>query len=429
MRFGGTKIPAILHAQLAAFRCRKRLPPGSLRKPMNSGTDSQDYFQQKARKHGPIYKVWWNNKVMICVDGQLRGNELLKRHDNRFKVPLVDYASIFPKGAMRGMDGKPHAHYRKILSGGIQAMNSRQNTEFARSLFKSCFDELVRQGPVVTAEVVANLMTKLADDLVFAAFLGVEPDTDEMMQLKTAYDALIVHDRKRRITPEYKERYQQFRQLVCQLPAYLRPEEQARESDLSHLKSHDTWDETVLGNLIFSIESARLEFAVMWQWCISELADHPELVAQIFATEPSDRRELVRATAKEVLRLHSGGFMIREVMRDFTFEGFTFPRKTYVRWCNWEGHNTSENFENPTEFRPHRFIAQKVSPSIYRPFGVGHHACIAAIWSSTLLETMIDEVANNLQLSREKPAPQENFAVVFVPGKDSSIRVEKRLPV
>ncbi|KAJ4723912.1 Cytochrome P450 [Melia azedarach] len=81
--------------------------------------------------------------------------------------------------------------------------------------------------------------------------------------------------------------------------------------------------------------------------------------------------------ASEALRLQPPSFgTFREVITDFDYNGFLFPKGWKLHWAALGIHKNPEYFPDPEKFDPSRFEGnQERVPFSYVPFGGGPHIC------------------------------------------------------
>ncbi|KAJ7976845.1 Cytochrome P450 family protein [Quillaja saponaria] len=139
--------------------------------------------------------------------------------------------------------------------------------------------------------------------------------------------------------------------------------------------------------------------AITTEWAMAELINHPNImekarqeidsvIGQSRQVEESDVVNLpyLQAIVKETLRLHpTGPMIVRESTESCRIGGYEIPAKTRLFVNVWAIGRDSNQWENPLEFRPERFISKEGSGKSQLdvrgqhfhllPFGSGRRGC------------------------------------------------------
>lgn len=167
--------------------------------------------------------------------------------------------------------------------------------------------------------------------------------------------------------------------------------------------------------------------AVLMEWILARLVLHPdvqskvqheldEVVGRSRVVTESDLTELVYLTAvvKEVLRLHPPGPLLswsRLSIRDATIDGYFVPAGTTAMVNMWAITRDPENWPDPLNFKPERFLetGSDVTDLRLAPFGSGRRSCpgkamgmtAVSYWVARLLHEFEFEAAGVVDLSEE----------------------------
>jgi steroid 17alpha-monooxygenase/17alpha-hydroxyprogesterone aldolase len=134
-------------------------------------------------------------------------------------------------------------------------------------------------------------------------------------------------------------------------------------------------------------------------WTLVHLITHPKIQAKIHARldevvgfdrkpELKDRENLpyIEAVLAETSRLSSVVPLAipHKSIRDTTLQGYTIPKDTVVILNLWAIHHDEQQWNNPMEFRPERFLDSEgklraTSDLSYMPFGAGRRACLGEV--------------------------------------------------
>ena len=131
-------------------------------------------------------------------------------------------------------------------------------------------------------------------------------------------------------------------------------------------------------------------------WALERLARHPEVLARIRAGDEA----YLDATVKEVLRVRPVlAITPRQVVDSYELQGWTLPAGVHVTPCIYLAHRRPDVWEDPTAFRPERFLDGAPEPYTYIPFGGGIRRCVGAAFASLEIKEVLRAVANQFELS------------------------------
>ncbi|KAJ6296456.1 hypothetical protein OIU76_027200 [Salix suchowensis] len=178
-------------------------------------------------------------------------------------------------------------------------------------------------------------------------------------------------------------------------------------------------------NVLYIVENinvAAIE-TTLWsmEWAIAELVNHPTVQGKIRdeiravlkgnpVTE-SNLHELpyLQATIKEALRLHTPIPLLVPHMNleEAKLGGFTIPKESKVVVNAWWLANNPEWWENPSEFRPERFLEEEKDTEAivggkvdfrFLPFGVGRRSCPGIILAMPILGLIVAKLVSNFEM-------------------------------
>ncbi|KAL5997459.1 hypothetical protein ACLOJK_008389 [Asimina triloba] len=161
--------------------------------------------------------------------------------------------------------------------------------------------------------------------------------------------------------------------------------------------------------------------AITTEWALAELINHPDVfkkardeidsvVGESRLVEESDLPNLLylQTIVKETLRLHpTGPVILREAIEDCKIDGYDVPAKTQVFVNVWALGRDPEQWTNPLEFNPQRFMPSDSDGNVnggshvdvrgqhfhLLPFGSGRRGCpgtsLALLVVQTALASMI----------------------------------------
>jgi cytochrome P450 family 135 len=130
-------------------------------------------------------------------------------------------------------------------------------------------------------------------------------------------------------------------------------------------------------------------------WALERLARHPEVLARIREGDEA----YLDATVKEVLRVRPVlAITPRQVVGTYDLQGWTLPAGVHVTPCIYLAHRRSDVWDDPTAFRPERFLGGAPEPYTFIPFGGGTRRCVGAAFASLEMREVLRAVAGRFEL-------------------------------
>jgi cytochrome P450 len=200
--------------------------------------------------------------------------------------------------------------------------------------------------------------------------------------------------------------------------------------DLSERELHDG----LMTFLFAGHETTSLAMTYTW-YLLAENPDvetrlHAELDALGRDPVPSDLPELTYTDAviKESMRLYPPAYMVlREPVEDVTLGGYRVPEGATLILPQRVVHIDPRWWEDPTEFRPGRWLSDAERPEYaYFPFGGGPRRCIGARFSTLELKSVLSTMARRVRLEDGPDGLPLSFAVTLQPGTDVEMTVRRR---
>ena len=130
-------------------------------------------------------------------------------------------------------------------------------------------------------------------------------------------------------------------------------------------------------------------------WALERLARHPGSLARI---RDGDEAYL-DATVKEVLRVRPVlAITPRQVVGSYRLGDWTLPAGVHVTPCIYLAHRRADVWEDPTAFKPERFLDGAPEPYTFIPFGGGTRRCVGAAFASLEMREVLRAVASRFEL-------------------------------
>ena len=133
-------------------------------------------------------------------------------------------------------------------------------------------------------------------------------------------------------------------------------------------------------------------------WALERLSRHPDVLAR--AGEDDDYLE---AVIKEVLRVRPVLSIVgRKTRAEFEAGGWTIPPGIHVVPCIYLTHRRADLWDDPTAFRPERFLNGAPEPYAFIPFGGGRRRCLGAAFATLEMREVLRAVATRFALAPER---------------------------
>jgi len=215
----------------------------------------------------------------------------------------------------------------------------------------------------------------------------------------------------------------------------------ASYDDGTPLSAHE-----ITGMLIGTIFAGHHTTAGTAAWTLLELAKRPKHLKRVLkeldqhfgvdgeVTFQSLREiPILENVIKEVLRLHPPLiFLIRKVMKDFHFKGYTVKAGKYVCASPRVSHRIAEIFPEPEKFDPDRYLEDRqedAQPFSWIAFGGGKHKCTGNAFAMLQLKAIFSILLRRytFELIDEKDYYQDDFTQMVVqPLSPCKVRYIKR---
>jgi len=215
----------------------------------------------------------------------------------------------------------------------------------------------------------------------------------------------------------------------------------AKYDDGNGLSAHE-----ITGMLIGALFAGHHTTAGTAAWTLLELARRPETMALVLAELDAhfgadgvvsfqSLREIpiLENVIKEVLRLHPPLiFLIRKVMQDFHFKGYTVKAGKYVCASPRVSHRIADVFPDPEKFDPDRYSEARqedAKPFSWIAFGGGKHKCTGNAFAMLQLKAIFSLLLRRytFELIDDQDAYQDDFTQMVVqPVSPCRVRYIKR---
>ncbi|XP_047309349.1 cytochrome P450 CYP73A100-like [Impatiens glandulifera] len=178
-------------------------------------------------------------------------------------------------------------------------------------------------------------------------------------------------------------------------------------------------------NVLYIVENINVVAieTTLWsmEWAIAELVNHPtvqqKIRDEIFVALNGDqvtesnlnKLPYLQATIKETLRLHTPIPLLVPHMNleEANLGGYTIPKESKIVVNAWWMANNPVWWNNPSEFRPERFLEEESGTETvvggkvdfrFMPFGVGRRSCPGIILAMPILGLVIAKLVRNFEM-------------------------------
>ena len=421
------------HHVLSQVRGQPRLPPGSLGPSSVVRLGDDRFFLNRSRKYGAVFTTLWSRKLAVCVIGLERGRRLLSAHSAVLRPRALEIDSFVPKGFLRRMRGDDHRRYRTgFLDAFRQDVPSAWDAHW-RSILRAELGTLARLHATTpaTPDQLAVALDRIAIRLLLVVCFGLPPGNPTFDVLETLFSRLEAWVYPR--SPAQYAAFDELRKTVSSMAHEVAPESAARAGEgvlrrLARGTLGPTVDQTVVGNLIYMVDTGRYDMRSLFRWILKYLSDHPDVIAALRAPGAAADAvtPLAEACVLETLRLDQAESLNRDVLEDFTFEGYRIPKGSAVRILLRESHRDAETFPAPDEYRPCRFATRKYGSDAYAPFGIGEHRCIVGPLVVRLGAMLVEELVSGFEWSVAGDGPRHHGRYHWEPSPSFAIELRSR---
>nr|ATG29976.1 CYP77F35 [Taxus chinensis] len=477
--FGAFISTLVFSGLLWFFFSRKKtkchLPPGppgwpivgNLLQITLSGQKFHVYTQKLRQKYGPIYAIRLGSRPMIMIAGHDLAYEALIQKGSIFasRPPATGVLKLYTCNQMSINSAAYGSHWRTMRRNLVSETLSANSIKSFRKGREWGMEILIEGLRKEAAEKLG--FVKLVDHLRHAVFcillymcFGVRLEEKTVREVEEILRELILSlgdlsldDLFPALRVFYRKRWERMQgmrrrqvgvivELVNQRRAALAEGEAAAAALECRAYVDSLFSVTVEGGR--SLSDAELvtlcsEFlnagtdttSTTLQWVIANLVKHQEIQAELYREivrvvgkervveeEDVQRMPYLEAVVKETLRRHppSKVVLTHAVTEACTVGGFDIPANALVNFSIWEMANDPKVWENPSEFRPDRFMSAEVDLTGSKeikmmPFGVGRRICPGLGLAMLHLQLVVARLVQKLSWE-EKPGEGVDFAEV-----------------
>ncbi|WP_457939795.1 cytochrome P450 [Mesorhizobium sp. 10J20-29] len=371
---------------------RLPLPPGDFVTIDPLQASDRKVLITKAGNGCSIFTTVWGDRVHICVLNLATARRLLAQHREDLNSISIDLKSIVPKGFLRTMEGEDHKTYRKLFSRAMAGSVAPSAVTDVCVIIGQGVTGMLDGG---TETAVQRVLEQIALRVLIRTLLGVRPHTAAFEEIEQQFRAMGPDGFVWKIGPSqraaFKIIYNRLFALITDANGEIGIDS---NSVLGRLVNGDLIDSTTIGNLIYMVEMGRSDFQSLFSWIVRFIGDDPSILRQAFSSQPpTSGVSRTQAIVLEALRMEQSIALMRSAKRDFVFDGLLIPKGAAVRICLWEIHKAASTFEDALTFNSDRFLQREFSADQFAPFGLGHHRCPAAEFTTQIASLFVKAYA------------------------------------
>jgi cytochrome P450 len=409
------------------------LPPGHREPVVRSRLYGRHHLIEKFTDLGPVFAINYRSDLSVYIVGLDIGHRFLMEHSKNLNVVSMELKSLFDEGCIRKMTGKIHQVYRGSL---IKAINAINLDEYQEDLAEIAASSLATyQSGDFDANNAVNGFIRSLDDIassmLLQVFFGAGTRARMHRQLLEYYRDLGPDGLAWFPGEEEHQAYYHIRDYLKQHidSGTFRKSAASTGSIFGEIFKESDVDDSMLGNLIYMVEMGRFDLYSLFRWITRYACDYPDTVTAI-AHQAFDGNvkttPLASAFVKETLRMDQSEKLLREAKRDIIFDGYLIPKDSKLQICLWESHKLTQNFEQPFEFKPERFLENDFSPSQYSPFGLDQHRCPFANMVFTLGDIYLTTLAKHYFIEGIDSGPPTRGLFHWQPASRFTVRLHSR---
>jgi cytochrome P450 len=171
---------------------------------------------------------------------------------------------------------------------------------------------------------------------------------------------------------------------------------------LDELIAAGSSDDELRDQLVTLLAAGHETTAGSLSWALERLARHPAVLARLRDDEPG----YADAVVKEVLRTRPVlTIAARKLVAPLELGGWELPAGVHVAPCIYLTHRRPELYDDPTAFRPERWLGEGAPDSYaWIPFGGGMRRCVGAAFAAMEMSEVLRAVAARVTLRPGRPA-------------------------
>jgi cytochrome P450 len=325
------------------------------------------------------------------------------------------------------LDGARHTHHRRLMTPPFHGERMHAYGQIMREIT----DRNLDSWPTGRAFPIHTCMQEITLDVILRTVFGVDEGAEQGRLRKCLADMLTLGANPIRLIPFFQRligfftKGQQIVQLLQEMDDLLyaqiaqrRQQGGAGREDILSLlveardeDGRPMSDEELRDEMVTMLVAGHETTATSLAWTFHCILERPEVMDRLRAeiravvgsgpVEPQhiSQLEYLDATIKETQRVYPivpiVGRLLHEPLR---LGGQDLPAGVMVAPCIYLTHHSPDIWPEPDTFDPDRFLAKRVSPYEFFPFGGGIRHCIGAAFALYEMKIVLAQVLSRANL-------------------------------
>ncbi len=350
------------------------------------------------------------------------------------------------------MNASEHKQHRRMLQGPFQKKVLPRYHGVISDLTTRMLD---RWKPGQTLDINAEMTTFMlrltsallfgVDEPDFAVRIGSMIDRWVHMNHKTGMGAMVSDEKFLDCYEDLLALADELESDIQEMVALRRTPDPASDDVLSLLlraaESDTAVGDKLTGHITLLFAAAHLTTAHTFSWTLFLLAQHPQVMAELFAEldthvagstpqagEVAQLSVLDRVLRESMRLLPASGYSQRIAAAPTQLGPFHLSRGATVIFSQYITHHRGDLYAEPHRFLPDRW--KTISPSAYEylPFGAGPRMCIGAPLAIMELKTALAMILKRFRLTMQANSTVDGRIISTMLGPTSEVRMQLSLP-
>jgi cytochrome P450 family 110 len=379
-------------------------------------------------------------------------DEFLAGKGNTPMLPILGQGSLFL------LDGKQHKRHRKLLMPPFHGSRLGTYADIMRDITV----RMINQWPQQKEFEIQNSLRASALEIILRTVFGVE-EHKHLVKLTSTLDkflSMVGTPLGALILIRYFQvdfgpwspwgKYKRLRQLSDEM---IYEHINVRRKQLSDGKHKDDvlsmllqavdeqgqslTDQELRDELITMIVAGHETTATTLTWAVEHILSHPTVLERLneeiksvlgdreIKAEDLSSLVYLDAILREVMRLRPiVAFVSRYLVKPVTVGGYDFPAGVRLAPSVYMTHRNPNIYDNPTEFRPERFLDKRPDPYSWLAFGGGNRRCIGMAFAMFEMKIILATIfqKSKLCLCEEGPVGFTRRSITLAPK--SGVRIK-----
>jgi cytochrome P450 len=439
----------------APLGVRSELPPGSKApaalQALRYLRDPLGFLIRHQRRYGDVFTLsfpYFNRLTYVAEPGLVK--ELFTGSPEHLHAGEANATVLEPAlgpNSVLTLDEGPHMQQRKLLLPPFHGEQIRHYGELIREVTLTEMESWPVGEPFalrthtqrITLAVIMRAVFGVHDEARLARFEGLIESFSDRVSAVLAFPILRRDLGRWSPWSRFVRARAALDEFIYEEIALRRSEggEDAERDDVLSLllaARHDDGspmsDEELRDELVTILGAGHETTATGIAWAAERLLRTPRALAKLRESLAAGEDDYLEATVKETLRARP---VIVDVARKVTapirIGGYELPVGSYVMAAIAALHYREDLFPSPDEFRPERFLDDKVDNYAWIPFGGGVRRCIGASFAEYEMRIILRAIFERADLIApdRKPEKVKVRNITLAPGKGARVVLDQPL--